>query len=518
MELSKENEKENISIADAARTDSSTVEIDEDKEAITAEDDVEASVVDDLLGQLAGSGKSKGNLLNQFLADLFKSKKEIRTVDSAKDSNGALVFNIEMIMLNDDGNPQVVVPARIKIAQAGDSKIDFFMQLPEKDYMSTKKLEDVDTSEFKEMDNSKKAVERACWKCFENSGKNDEEFLKQFIIDEDRFDFYDSEDGSYTRDLSCIKVMDDGEEVEIKFKLKVTPTNAAKEFVNLGFVYPDPNNLEGKQLVANPKYKNVDNKDAEIIEYCKKFTKEVYDVDTLEQMPDTLVASQDIAPDAKMLKATFKKIKSSKGYDIQMTNIFANYQPAEVLIDLAALKDDGEFVDSLPIGEPASYSILPTDDCLEISELPIEDQADYYEECTVNSYETVLKAAYKLYFDLEYSNFTAAGAEMMNIINLAENFNWRVRELIGTVSKMIIEDNLVLKHPVDLIHEIDICCQSQETKWDSFISIIRYDVECLVSSMLLYKNNISPAKKEQFNTYIRSWEYELNYTLNQAQK
>lgn len=110
--------------------------------------------------------------------------------------------------------------------------------------------------------------------------------------------YHRNSDGSVTHRLSFLIETEDGSEKEIYFYINCNPIDEKKEFVNISFKYPDPNNLKSKNfkdlLTEVDRYKAVPNKQDVIVKKCLEFISKIYDVDAIEELPENLEASEVI--------------------------------------------------------------------------------------------------------------------------------------------------------------------------------------------------------------------------------
>lgn len=101
-------------------------------------------------------------------------------------------------------------------------------------------------------------------------------------------------DGSVTHVLSFIYISEEGNEHELEFRINCRPIDKNKDFVNISFEYPDPDDpLGGEKKVFEDKFVAVPNRNDVIVKKCQKFLSEVFDVDSIENLPENLTASVD---------------------------------------------------------------------------------------------------------------------------------------------------------------------------------------------------------------------------------
>ena len=466
--------------------------------------------------------------LGDFFKDLLKEDRFIRTVKTTKDAEGALNLDLEMSIGEDDDKPSLVFPAKIKLSKVDPNdktKINLEVNLPSKDYATDKKLVRADGNEHNNIANSKKEVERACWNCFDDMKYDMEEFSKSFAVDENMFDFGEEDKGfddvydasSKTYQLSFLytpEESDQQEQLEVFFKVKVTPIDRSKQKVNLSFQYPNPDNVEGKDLlVSKNAYTSIKNNTSDILDCCQEFVDKMYKVDTLEEIPSDLTASSYL--DKRCIQASLRKIKNKDSYSIRLQNISANYTPSEALSDINQLINSIEFVDSLPEDEVVELDIISDDKNFTIDE--VDTVYDMWSlDCKKRTYDAILDSAYKFYFDCQYCGFTACGPQMSNIQSYAQNYEWKINEIIDAISQMTIEDKIQLIHPITRIQGLECCGNTPAVTWTNFIDMMKQDIQDLIDCMKLYMNNLEEDKQVSILNWIRTWNTELNYSLANA--
>ena len=482
--------------------------------------------------------KFGGSSIGDFFRNLFKEDRFLRTVKTTKDAEGALNLDLEMSIGEDEDKPSMVFPAKIRLSQVDKkdkTKINLEVNLPSKDYATDKKLVRADNEQYQNMVNSKKEVEKACWNCFDDMKYDMEEFAKTFAIDENMFDFGEEDDkfsdiydtqsktyqlsflyslGAESESSDSYDISEGQEQLEVFFKVKVTPVDRTKQKVNLSFQYPDPNNLDNKNLlIAKDAFTSIKNDTNAILECCQKFIEEVYGVDTLEDIPSDLTASTYIGK--RCIHASARKIKNGGSYSAKLSSVCANYSPSEVLPDIQELLNSMEFVDSLPEDQVVELDIISDDNNFTINK--VDTVYDTWSlDCKKRTYDAILDTAYKFYFDCQYAGFVACSPQMTTIQSYAQNYTWKLNEIIDAVSQMTIEDNLQLIHPITRIQGLECCGNPPTVTWTNFIDMMKFDMQELIDCMKLYMNNLEEDKQVLILNWIRNWSAELNYSLANA--
>ncbi len=343
--------------------------------------------------------------------------------------------------------------------------------------------------------------------------------FKKYALD--LMDSVMNDDGSVTHKLSFMYTQDNGEDIEVEFYVNGKPADEKKEYVDLSFKYPDPDDPTSKNYLEEiDAFKKTKNTQDNIVEKCQKFIKDKYDVDTLELLPEDLTANHSIVS-TKSMKLTLQKIQSTIGYDIELQHIQASYLPSDVLADVNTLVADDSFVDEIPFEGPVTYDIVVTDNDIAISDSIVEDFDQYALECKQNSYDNILSAAWLWYLDAKACMYTACGCQLDVIQRYASQYSWQANDIIDVVSKMGLElgEGLEFLHPISIVTKLayrgalDRPGCTQLTYWDEFIEKMKDDIQVLIDTLELYSCNLEKDKEIQLQNYIRMLNYELNYNL-----
>lgn len=335
-----------------------------------------------------------------------------------------------------------------------------------------------------------------------------------------------NEDGSVTHKLTFMYTPEGADEpIEVEFYVNGKPVNEEKEYVDLSFIYPDLKTDPTGETVKKEmnKYRNVRNTHNEIMKRCQKMIDEVFDVDTLEDVPDNLEVFSSTSSD-KMMKFTLNKTKSgikSSDYKVELTNIFANYEPTEVYDDINMIVTTEEFLDPVEFDKPVSYGIVVGDDAYEVHPLPYFEDAKFVGDYKKLSYEVILRQAYKFYFDCKYIEYTACGRDMMRIVDYTTSYTWRLQCVIDTISKLIIADKFELDYPIKTLRGLEpVAPEAPRTQsefyWEDFCKTMYADVQDFVNVLRLCGSNLASEHENLVQEWIRSWVYELNYVLTRS--
>lgn len=150
---------------------------------------------------------------------------------------------------------------------------------------------------------------------------------------------------------------------------------------------------------------------------------------------------------SKCLRVTLQRVTSGKEDTINLMKIQANYPIQLAMEDVQEVVDDDEFIDSLQYDEPQSF---------EITEVPSEENPDEL-EYDVNeidsmevdgsmSYEELLKAAAKFYFDLLSLAWGAKGTDMEDLRNRVGNFKWTAESAFNMFAELMVAETHVVPH------------------------------------------------------------------------
>lgn len=149
---------------------------------------------------------------------------------------------------------------------------------------------------------------------------------------------------------------------------------------------------------------------------------------------------------SKCLRITLQRVTSGKEDTINLMKIQANYPIQLAMEDVQEVVEDDEFADTLT-EEPQSF---------EITEVPSEENPNEI-EYDVNgiendevdgsfSYEELLKAAAKFYFDLLSLAWGAKGTDMEDLRNRVSNFRWTAESAFNMFAELMVAETHVVPH------------------------------------------------------------------------
>lgn len=501
-------------------------------ENIDQSETVEAGLIDDLKNKL--SGKSEGG----FFKSLLQSRRRIDTKSENK-YKGNIVYEIDMCLLDDEGEVTVRVPAELRLEQATATTIDedgdevtsptgninMYLKLPDRNYSENKELNDVDTSgdDYRDIPNSKEQVGIKCWRLFnELEYSKDDDFLKQFAtekVNPDEVDF----DSKQVKTITFLNPdPETGEEKEYKFKAIVEVANIERTKVNISFIYPKPSSVddpESKWLENEDEYTDVSNTDDRIFDCIENFCSKKYDVSPEDWSPNTLTASQhnknESIMSTKTMRIQLQKVESSDGSAIELTAINATYNPIEAMEDVNLILDEIDLDEDFPDGtDTVVYDVSTNDDEVEFNVVEnTSDEENDYIECSIDN---ILNCEYILYLNAKHMSYTACGKEMNIIQNSVDSYSWRAQEQIDILNKLLVEYEICPINPVLRIQGLDPnhCYSNDKTYLEDFISKITEDITCLVTALNLYICNLPESVQPMIEEFIRGWNYELNYYIS----
>ena len=332
-------------------------------------------------------------------------------------------------------------------------------------------------------------------------------------------------DGSVTHKLTFMyQPNQETDPVEVEFYVNGKPTDKSKEFVDLSFMYPDLKVDESGRKVKKEidKYTDVPNKHKDILKKCQQMLNEVFQIDTIEDLPANLAATEDIMQSEKFLKFTLNKKKTDvigSDYKMELRNIFANYAPSEVYTDINQIASDDDFLGQLDFEGPESYGVVITDDGYDVTTLASFNDASFTDGYKQAAYNAILDQAYKFYYDCKYVEYLACGRDMSKIIDYTLNYTWRLQEVIDTISKSIVATNLDLIHPLERFCNITTEATIKQEScffWEGFCTYMTTNVQEFVNVLRLCSSNLPKEEELMIQSWIRSWLYELNYVLTRS--
>lgn len=192
----------------------------------------------------------------------------------------------------------------------------------------------------------------------------------------------------------------------------------------------------------------------------KTFEKEPVRKDRIEKLIDNYIDSElgasnegevkdnpgDVDASKKICKVTLQRVTSGKEDTINLMKIQANYPIQLAMEDVQEVVEDDEFADTLT-EEPQSF---------EITEVPSEENPNEIEYDvngiendevdTSMSYEELLKAAAKFYFDLLSLAWGAKGTDMEDLRNRVSNFRWTAESAFNMFAELMVAETHVVPH------------------------------------------------------------------------
>lgn len=499
-------------------------------ENIDQSETVEAGLIDDLKNKLSGKGEGG------FFKSLLQSRRRIDTKSENK-YKGNIVYEIDMCLLDDEGEVTVRVPAELRLEQAtstttdedGDEvisptgNINMYLKLPDKNYSENKELNDVDTSgeNYQNIPNSKEQVGIKCWKLFnELEYSKDDDFLKQFATEKVNPDEADFDSRNVKTITFESEDPETGEEKEFQFKAIVEVVNKERTKVNISFVYPNPQSLDDSESnwwENEDQYTNIDNDESKIEDRIVQFCEEKYGVSP-STWTKPLTASQSLKFESimstKTMRIQLQKVESSDGSAIELTAINATYNPIEAMEDVNLILEEIDLDKDFPNGtDVVVYDVSTNDDEVEynIVENTSDEENDYI-ECSIDN---ILNCEYILYLNAKHMSYTACGKEMNIIQNSVDSYSWRAQEQIDILNKLLVEYEICPINPVLRIQGLDPnhCYSNDKTYLEDFINKVTEDITCLITALNLYICNLPESVQPLIEEFIRGWSYELNYTL-----
>lgn len=335
-----------------------------------------------------------------------------------------------------------------------------------------------------------------------------------------------NQDGSVTHEMYFVFTSPvTGKSYEVPIYINGKPTDDTKQTLSLSYKYVKPEDLLNGTLPKNDSdwaikenAATIYNTREDLSEAFSSFVEHTY-ADAFKgfktKLSEDVESNQSITGSRKM-KITLKKVKAGTGYDIQLSNVQASYDAADVLSDLTKLVENDEFINELEYDNPVSYDVTVSEDAFDVAEGLDVETDEYYRSCRELSYRAILDAAYVLDLDNQYMNYIASGSRMGDIQNYSTNYSWRVQEIIDSVSQMVLEEKFLLEHPINRIKRIDSSTYHSEcgfVEWGEFTLTMIRDIQALISCLTLYSCNLSPDKQNLIQSWIRNWSHEIDYVL-----
>lgn len=202
----------------------------------------------------------------------------------------------------------------------------------------------------------------------------------------------------------------------------------------------------------------------------------------------------------KHIDVTLQGITGSTSFN--MTAIKANYDPSLVLEDMDEILGQPEFINSLSVDEPTTYSIDVDDDGFDISECKENIECNPCESLC-----EVFKAGIRAYRNLYILHWMSHGNDMMKLHLMTEEMYEELQGEIDTLGELLVEKQGTvpqLDFPCDYIpvQQYDF-----QTGLDQIKSLIQMYIDCIDYAYCNQDSDVQSTLDE----WLRYWNKQLNY-------
>ena len=202
------------------------------------------------------------------------------------------------------------------------------------------------------------------------------------------------------------------------------------------------------------------------------------------------------------IRVTLKKVMAADEMDIELVAIDTPYSPADTNDILNRITESPDFIESLPMNEPASYDVNPDD----LSVLECDSCNPDQSECIFS----ILKALYTLYFDSMYVVWNAKGSNYTSIVSCADSYVWNAKGLIDQLSEYHYQMFNYAPHPATFVNA---CDASACMETPNEIVLLQSDLQSVVDWIDLCYCNFDGTIQASLLQTKDLFEKEIGYTL-----
>lgn len=210
-----------------------------------------------------------------------------------------------------------------------------------------------------------------------------------------------------------------------------------------------------------------------------------------------------VVESSQSIKVTLKKVMANDEVDIELISVNTPFESDRTLEVLNNLTENADFVEALPMNEPASYDVDPED----MSFLACAEEECCDISCSIFK---ILGSLYQLYFDGMYVVWNAKGPNYTSIVSFADSYVWYAKGLIDQLSAYHYQLFNYAPHPATFLNACNPnACMSALND----IAILQKDLNDIVSNIDLYYCNFEGTLQECLIQAKDMFEKESNYSL-----
>lgn len=240
--------------------------------------------------------------------------------------------------------------------------------------------------------------------------------------------------------------------------------------------------------------------DKSIQEYVKNIIEGEYGEGSTKGMKN----HEDEVKESTRLQAKFTKVMAADGYEIHLTAINCAGSLAEAVEIMDTLMSDESFTADIPENGQA-YEINDEGDTLAVEPIAEMDQDNFF--------IPLLKCVTKLQADMQCVHWNAKGEQFADLHSFADNYNWWTKTCIDVLAEWSVEVFGYAPHPAELLsNDLTLDVNNGFTLEQGF-SIIRDDINCLISAIELVYCNMSSDMQSVADEWLRSLKHDTNYAI-----
>jgi DNA-binding ferritin-like protein len=206
---------------------------------------------------------------------------------------------------------------------------------------------------------------------------------------------------------------------------------------------------------------------------------------------------------SNQLQVTLTKVLGSN--EIELTAFTSNYDPGQSLSDLDELLSLPEFVETIPQGDPQSYSISTDCDDFTINSI------DAIEVDPYTGLTELLKYGIDIYRQLYLLHWMACGNDMMKLHDLCQEFYEELIQEIDTLGELIVEKTGSVINPQEICS--DNILEVKKFTYQDGLSILSSLISYYIDLIDYIYINQSSDVQSILDDWLRYWNKQLNYFI-----
>lgn len=209
--------------------------------------------------------------------------------------------------------------------------------------------------------------------------------------------------------------------------------------------------------------------------------------------------------ESKRIKATFRKVTSSKETRVDLVAINANYYPKQALADLQTVVGDDAFVDTLS-AEPVTVVITPEENELDVqtTDAPVD---------TKSTCVALLYSAYTALFNLQAVHWNVSGKQFMRLHTMMDEYLEKIREQIDRIAEIALETNANIPNPVEIVKSLQVIAPSNNFDGQEGARYAIAAIQQFIDALELFYVNVPHEVQSEYDEWIGYWNTEAKFKL-----